>query len=597
MTTNTNLLYCIEYNNVQAMKSDTSLTVGSICSTLGYYSPNDGGGAQYRIVSSGSPDNGYIHKLNNNLFAQMIIQDNSANLKQFGAVGDGTTDNTTALLNALSCSKIFDLLIPSGTYLYSQPLHITNANPYKYVHGSCNYNTWDNYHKTTILLYSPQNENTTALKISGSGTRVSDFVVKCKTLGLNTSGINFVAQYGYFERLTTINFDDTSLTFFCPYSNLSMITAAFNSEATSYANEHGNFNLMADFPSGSGSTSININQLILGAPTYCIHNKGLVMRGKVNLINNLMLPSSAQTPLIFEDALSCVINNPYFEYNAGRINSYAPIVSFLDNTKGCRINNGYMSGTFRYENSGMNNTCDVFSPYPTTPSYVVLANSTNYIDFHFEKSDNNTPYITNGLGSSINNTARFYMGEITGSVVDFTTESITFDTQDDSKNICISMRIKKNAENINSFAGKTICFGCRYNSNSTLPESQITGNVQGLSTNSYCRGQGENGIVQTIATIPLNYFDSNNYLYFSPFFIRRPFPDFEGTITAKDFFFYIIEDTVDYIPPSINKKGDVLLGNLIFPPEASPILVSSNKTKWKLGVDNNGNLYTEKVTS
>lgn len=54
-------IYCIEYSNIESMKEDTSLSVGDICSTLGYYSPNDGGGAKYMIVLSATEDFGYVH--------------------------------------------------------------------------------------------------------------------------------------------------------------------------------------------------------------------------------------------------------------------------------------------------------------------------------------------------------------------------------------------------------------------------------------------------------------------------------------------------------------------------------------------------------
>lgn len=42
------------YNSVADMKADIKLKVGDVVFTLGYYEPNDGGGAIYRIVETSS---------------------------------------------------------------------------------------------------------------------------------------------------------------------------------------------------------------------------------------------------------------------------------------------------------------------------------------------------------------------------------------------------------------------------------------------------------------------------------------------------------------------------------------------------------------
>lgn len=57
------------YNTVADMQHDSKLKVGNMAHTFGYYSPNDGGGADYRIMDH--PD-GFSVELDNHLWAQQI---------------------------------------------------------------------------------------------------------------------------------------------------------------------------------------------------------------------------------------------------------------------------------------------------------------------------------------------------------------------------------------------------------------------------------------------------------------------------------------------------------------------------------------------
>lgn len=96
------------YDSVADMKADTQLTGGAAAVTLGYYKPNDGGGALYQIIDSTDEDyeslvddGGSAHDLKNNLKAKLIIED-SVNIKQFGAYGDGEHDDTGAIQNTIN---------------------------------------------------------------------------------------------------------------------------------------------------------------------------------------------------------------------------------------------------------------------------------------------------------------------------------------------------------------------------------------------------------------------------------------------------------------------------------------------------------------
>lgn len=79
------------FDSVAAMKAEPSLTAGAYVCTAGYYAPNDGGGASYLIRAKADADvddGGSLHELANGLVAELIVEDGTVNVKQFGAKGD-----------------------------------------------------------------------------------------------------------------------------------------------------------------------------------------------------------------------------------------------------------------------------------------------------------------------------------------------------------------------------------------------------------------------------------------------------------------------------------------------------------------------------
>ena len=117
----------IVYNSVAEMKADTILWEGMNTKTLGYYTHNDGGGASYLIrakADSDTVDNGSLHELANGLVAELIIENGTVNVKQFGAVGDGVTDDSDAIQLALNNNSV---LMPAGNYLITKHISILNC--------------------------------------------------------------------------------------------------------------------------------------------------------------------------------------------------------------------------------------------------------------------------------------------------------------------------------------------------------------------------------------------------------------------------------------------------------------------------------------
>lgn len=123
------------YDNVSEMKLAENLTNGSKCTTLGFYSVNDGGGATYKIrtiTSDDVVDDKTIISLYNNTLIAELIKTEIMNIKQFGALGNGTTDDTLVFDTALNYNKIIyvndtptsykvsHLVIPEGCSLIGE---------------------------------------------------------------------------------------------------------------------------------------------------------------------------------------------------------------------------------------------------------------------------------------------------------------------------------------------------------------------------------------------------------------------------------------------------------------------------------------------
>ena len=105
------------YDTVAAMKADTKLKIGDMAITLGYYNINDGGNGEYNITEDiyTINDNGIVHELANGLKANLIIKNNTVNVKQFGAYGNNVNDDTQAIQNAINSGKT--IYLPQGTYI------------------------------------------------------------------------------------------------------------------------------------------------------------------------------------------------------------------------------------------------------------------------------------------------------------------------------------------------------------------------------------------------------------------------------------------------------------------------------------------------
>ena len=110
------------YNTVAEMKADTDLKDGMSAQTLGYYSVNDGGGATYKITNTDSQTE-YQEELNSGLYATLIIND-YITPEMFGAVGDGTHDDTVAIQSVFNTGRN---VILNKSYKCTSNINIVDA--------------------------------------------------------------------------------------------------------------------------------------------------------------------------------------------------------------------------------------------------------------------------------------------------------------------------------------------------------------------------------------------------------------------------------------------------------------------------------------
>ena len=120
------------YNTVNDMKNATNLVNGSFAKTYGFFAKNDGGGAFYKIRTVTNED--VVNNMNlialsndNSLVAELMTD--IVNVLQYGAKGDGVTDDTNVLQYASNYAETNNLeyIMPFKNYLCSN-LTLNNIN-------------------------------------------------------------------------------------------------------------------------------------------------------------------------------------------------------------------------------------------------------------------------------------------------------------------------------------------------------------------------------------------------------------------------------------------------------------------------------------
>ena len=117
------------YDTINDLKTSTNMVNGSYVKTLGYHTINDGGSSIYKVRNITNKDNvnemNLIALNNSSLVAELIVSDNTINVKQFGAYGDSTHDDSNAFnygIEFLNSNGGGTLYIPDGDYKISSTI-------------------------------------------------------------------------------------------------------------------------------------------------------------------------------------------------------------------------------------------------------------------------------------------------------------------------------------------------------------------------------------------------------------------------------------------------------------------------------------------
>lgn len=120
-----NLRGILAYDTVASMKTADNLVDGSFAETYGFYAKGDMGCAKYKIravTNADTVDEMTLIALSDDSLVAELMHEDTMNVRQFGAKGDGETDDYAAINKAIEFADT--ILVPSGTYLLNTRIYV-----------------------------------------------------------------------------------------------------------------------------------------------------------------------------------------------------------------------------------------------------------------------------------------------------------------------------------------------------------------------------------------------------------------------------------------------------------------------------------------
>jgi len=185
--------------------------------------------------------------------------------KDFGAVGDGVTDDTAAIQAAIDAALVGSfptagnktVLLPAGTYLISSPLQLKD---YQTIVGDGPFNTVIRGSLIGASFIRSQYGESPTIAQRPTGLRVADLSIQPAVLNAGTVGVNFKnTQYSSLQNVFITNVDTGVATDqITQYCNFHQITVQVSNTGGSFASVGGG-NRIASSDFGGNTVGIDFN--------------------------------------------------------------------------------------------------------------------------------------------------------------------------------------------------------------------------------------------------------------------------------------------------------------------------------------------------
>lgn len=411
------------YNSVDEMKADSKIREGSYVKTRGYYNPNDGGNGDYIIrtkTNDDVEDNGSIHFTQNNLVAELIINE-GLNVLQFGLKADGVYDNTDLFINVVKkgITDKIDIYFPSGIYNGNFEIDLTelyNSVP-TYAQSKININIKGDGRSSVLTSNS---ESILALRgcaTDENGNQTTQRTLKWLTIsnlkidGLSRENDNIGIELNTCQN---INLYDIEI-FNCRqalvgYGAMDISVSLCDFMDSGYIDENNNvyYSLLFD---NSSLTPITTNAVKISNCRIETTPALLRARGRaysIHIVNTKFEMGrtnevASYRPIYIEEAKNVIFTNCHFQYSNGYTS--ADIMTRLSDNYFIRVN-GYPNYTKNSGNRVLFNACD----FCTNPNYKALwfdgynTNFSNCIFAGVDAIQTSRPFDLRGLCTFTNNT-------------------------------------------------------------------------------------------------------------------------------------------------------------------------------------------------
>lgn len=397
----------ISFENVNQMKSSSSLVAGSTCRTLGYLSLNDNGGALYKVINSEQLNNrevdeGSIIQLQNNLYAELIHNENEVNILNFGyTLQDVNTNGQTpevAKNITTSLQKAINYLTNNGNKTVKVGLKVIFPDDIYYINNTIDLkNTYMAFEGGSLgerytAIYATYFVN--KIYTSVDGTVFENGTINCQGLNFhnllidNTNTILFDVKCRILHKCFTANY---GIVLNQGVTSVGLVTDNQLLGCTKYAI---NGNIVDSFISnnyinGKGQNAIGINASVMNLSNitqnfidFCYTGiKSLTQTINVTIADNII--DYCFRGIIFGGVIGCDISNNNFthankQYHNHENNNYpddsAPATSDWIGI----VLNHTQKGMVITGNNGVDVDLliDISNPTPNAYSSIITANNT-----------------------------------------------------------------------------------------------------------------------------------------------------------------------------------------------------------------------------